>query len=263
MKIISWNVAGLRALLKKNNLYDLLKNINPDIICFQETKAEEHQIELIDEIKQLYPYRYWNSNKGLVQRKGLSGTAIFSKIEPINILPIPLFDNEGRVISLEFNINNINFILINVYVPNSQKIGTERFNFRNIWNNELNKYLISLNKEIVLCGDMNVAHKDIDIVNPNSKRNKIAGFYDMERNNMSEIIFNMNYIDVYRYTNQNKQESTYWSNFLKQPRSEINGWRIDYFLISYNLFKIIKNNHKYENLINIYGSDHCPLLFEF
>ena len=258
MKIISWNVAGLRAMIKKNNLLDLLINNDYDVVCLQETKCEEKEIKLPKEIEKKYLYRYWNSTKGITQRKGLSGTTIWLKEEPINII-YPEFDNEGRILVIELN----NSYIINVYVPNSQKYENNRYYFRGEWNKKFHNYikeLKDLNKEIIICGDFNVAHKDIDINNPKQKKNKIAGFFDFERKDFEYLLSELDLIDIFREKNPDRQESTYWSYFLKNPRTNINGWRIDYFVIGKNLEKNIINC----NIINnIYGSDHCPILLEF
>lgn len=260
MKIISWNVAGIRAIIKKPEFINLLNNDNkdlPDIICLQETKAEETQVILNDEIKNLYNYRYWNSTKGTTQRKGLSGTCIWCQSPPIKRLDTPEFDEEGRILSLEFD----NFILVNVYVPNSQKYESDRYFFRENWNKKFIEYLILLrkNKELIVCGDMNVAHNDIDISNPEKKKNKMAGFYDTERNDFTSLLEKVNLVDIFRNLYPLERKSTYWSNFLKAIRSNENGWRIDYFLISDNMLSIVKD---YKILMDTYGSDHCPVLIE-
>ena len=259
MQIVSWNVAGLRAMIKKEDFRNFFENIEYDIICLQETKALETEVILEENIKTCYPYRFWNSNNGLSQRKGLSGTCIWCKYQPIKCHSTPKFDIEGRIITLEFE----EFILINVYVPNSQKINTERYNFRNSWNNQFLEYLTELKniKNIIICGDMNVAHKEIDISNPKMKKNKVAGFFDFERIDFTNTLNSLNLIDVYRYINPDVQNSTYWSNFLKSPRTNTNGWRIDYFLISKEILDkspLIKQ----DILNNILGSDHCPIVLK-
>lgn len=260
MKIISWNVAGIRAIIKKPEFINLLNNDNndlPDIICLQETKAEENQVILNDDIKNLYKYRYWNSTKGTTQRKGLSGTSIWCLSPPIKVFDTPLFDEEGRILAVEFD----NFILVNVYVPNSQKYESDRYFFRENWNKKFIEYLSILrkSKELIVCGDMNVAHNDIDISNPEKKKNKMAGFYDTERNDFTNLLNKVKLVDIFRNLYPLERKSTYWSNFLKALRSNHNGWRIDYFLISDNMLSIVKD---YKILMNTYGSDHCPLLIE-
>ena len=259
MKLLSWNVAGLRAMLKKPTFLEFINDDNNDceIICLQETKAEEKQVTLPEEITNKYPHRYWNSTEGTTQRKGLSGTSIWCKSQPINILPTPEFDNEGRIITLEFD----NFIIINVYVPNSQKLENERYYFREKWNSKFTDYLKTFQKEIIVCGDFNVAHLDIDISNPKQKKNKVAGFFDNERTDFAYLIEMVDLVDVFRTLNPTKQKSTYWSNFMKQTRKNSNGWGIDYFLISKSLYhKEIVD--KCNILIDVKGSDHCPICLE-
>ena len=261
MKIVSYNVAGIRAMLKKPDFDNFIfaENTNIDILCLQETKAEEKQVELSEKLIEKFQYRYWNSTKGITQRKGLSGVSIWCLSPPINNLGYPDWDNEGRILTLEFE----DFILINVYVPNSQKLEGERYYFRINWNKKFTDYINVIkekynNKHIIICGDMNVAHLDIDICNPKSKKNKVAGFFDKERSDFSYLLEMTQLNDVFRILNSDKQKSSYWSNFLKAERSQINGWGIDYFICSSNLIK----NSKIINcniLMNIKGSDHCPI----
>lgn len=261
MKIVSWNVAGLRALLKKTDFEDYIFNNTQhiDILCFQETKAEEQQVELSNKIKDKYTYRFWNSSKGIGQRKGLSGVAIWSIEPPINKIDDPLWDTEGRVIALEYS----TFILINVYVPNSQSFECERYYFREKWYANFIEYIRLLklqfsDKHIIICGDMNVAHHELDISNPKKKRNNVAGFFDNERRDISYLLEICDFKDVYRLLNPTANKSTYWSNFLKANRSLSNGWGIDYFLCSSGFIETTKNI-ECNSLINIKGSDHCPL----
>jgi exodeoxyribonuclease III len=257
MKITSYNVAGLRAMLKKSTFESFIKDNDFDIICLQETKAEESQVELPEYISSKYNYRFWNSTKGTTQRRGLSGTAIWSKLNPIKVLETPVFDEEGRIISIEFE----KFILINVYVPNSQKLDSDRYNFRDNWNKLFIQYVrnLKLIKPVVICGDLNVAHNEIDICNPRSKINKVPGFFNNEREDFSKLLNDNLLVDIYRCKNSNLQKSTYWSNFLKQPRSDTNGWRIDYFLTCTNFYDNIKDIKILDNII---GSDHCPVVLE-
>ena len=258
MKIISYNVAGLRAMLKKQEFFNFLKG-DYNIICLQETKVEEHQLELPETITNQYKYRYYNSTKGTTQRRGLSGTAIWTQHEPLSIIELPEFDEEGRIIGLEFE----KFVLINVYVPNSQRLESSRYYFREQWNLQFIEYLNTLKTEylkpIIVCGDMNVAHQPIDICNPKAKQNRVAGYFNNERIAFANLLNSVSLVDCYRYFNQDKQVSTYWSNFLKAPRTPLNGWRIDYFLVS---TEFINNIKEIETLSNIYGSDHCPQLLE-
>jgi exodeoxyribonuclease III len=242
MKIISWNVNGIRAILKKDFIKSI-KEINPDIFCLQETKINE--ILHPDELK---GYKsYWN----FAEKKGYSGTAIFTKIEPLNVfygLDIEEHDNEGRLITLEFK----DFFLINVYVPNSGR-GIDRLKYRQIWDNDLLNYLKRLEqkKPIIFCGDLNVAHKDIDLKNPKSNYNKSAGFMQEEIDGMDN--YTNFFIDTFRSKYPNEIKYSWWS-YMFQARSKNIGWRIDYFLVSKNL----KYNDAF--ILNEYlGSDHCPV----
>jgi|TARA_B110000259_G_scaffold111986_1_gene127879 exodeoxyribonuclease-3 len=255
--ILSWNVAGLRAMLKKENLYQLIHEKDFDIICLQETKATETQVELTDELKETYPHRYWNSTDGTTQRKGLSGTTIWCKSPPIKFIETPGFDVEGRIVAIEFD----EYILVNVYVPNSQKLDSPRFNFRSEWNEKFLNYLTELKtiKNVIVCGDLNVAHLDLDISKPKTKKNKVPGFFDFERTDVGSMIKTLDFVDVYRCKNPYARKSTYWSNFLKDTRSAENGWGIDYFLISRELFET-KDQINIEILSDVYGSDHCPIV---
>jgi exodeoxyribonuclease III len=270
MQIVSYNVAGLRAQIKKPEFQMFIDaNIDKlDIICLQETKAEEKQVDLPENIKAHYPYRFWNSTKGTTQRKGLSGVAIWSRIKPMNTnIDIDIgigsvvaeFDEEGRILAVEFE----TFILVNVYVPNSQKLDSPRYYFRESWNHKFIEYINKLkvefpSKEIVICGDMNVAHLDIDICNPKHKKNKVPGFFDNERSDFTKLLEQCALTDVYRVLNPSSTKSTYWSNFMKTERTMKNGWGIDYFLVSQNMFKAdIINECRIH--MNVLGSDHCPV----
>lgn len=255
MKIVSWNVAGLRAMIKKVYFSEFLENIEYDIICLQETKAEEQQVKLPEFIENNYPFKIWNSSKGTTQRKGFSGTTIWCKIKPLKMF-YPDFDEEGRICVIEFD----KFRIINIYVPNSQKFQNERYYFRQEWNKKFYKFIESLkDKEIIICGDLNVAHLDIDIFKPREKKNKIAGFFDFEREDYSNFINNLELLDVFREKNPTERKSTYWSNFLKSERNKENGWGIDYFIVSKNIYKQI--NFITIN-IDILGSDHCPIILD-
>jgi exodeoxyribonuclease III len=260
MKIVSYNVAGLRSILKK---LEFEKFINDDsiydILCIQETKAEEHQVKIPDYINAKYSYRFYNSTKGISQRKGLSGVSIWCSTPPINNLGYPDFDIEGRILTLEFE----KFILINVYVPNSQSFDCQRYHFRDDWNVKFSHYIAEIkknNKEIIICGDFNVAHLDNDISNPKLRKNKVAGFFDNERSDFAYLLETNNLIDAFRNKYPEKRKSTYWSNFLKSERTKENGWGIDYFLVTNNL------NSKVNDITimkEIKGSDHCPIVLDF
>jgi len=271
LSIFSWYVAGLRARVKSdessnNSLSRALllggtnekgESKNYDIVCLQETKCTEYEVRLPCDITNKYPYRFWNSTDGTSQRKGFSGTCVWCISQPIKNLETPKFDVEGRIVAVEFE----KFILVNVYVPNSQKLDSDRFKFRNEWNIKFMIYISELQKEknVIICGDMNVAHLDIDITNPKTKKNKVAGFFDFERLDFARMIESLNLVDVFRNLNPTKQKSTYWSNFMKAIRNSDNGWGIDYFLVSKELFESDENiNQAIEN--EILGSDHCPII---
>ena len=249
MKIISWNVNGIRAVLKKGFL-DFIKKENPDIICIQETKAHPEQVDLILEE---YPYQYWNS----AVKKGYSGTAIFSKIEPINVhndLKIEKHDQEGRIICFELE----NYYLVTVYTPNSKR-DLSRLNYRHKeWDVDFLKYLKKLEskKPVIFCGDLNVAHKEIDLKNPKTnKRN--AGFTEEERKGFDNYI-KSGFIDTFRIFNKDPGHYTWWS-YMFNARSKNVGWRIDYFCVSAEMQNKIQ---KAIILPEVMGSDHAPILIE-
>ncbi len=245
MKLISWNVNGLRAALTKG-FEEFFYEVDADIFCIQETKMQEGQIENFE----LKGYReYWNS----AIKKGYSGTAVFTKIKPKSVkygIGKKEHDEEGRVITLEFE----KFYLVNIYTPNSKR-ELERLDYRMIWEDEIRTYLINLSKEkaVIMCGDLNVAHEEIDLKNPKTNRHN-AGFTDEERNKMTELL-NSKFIDTYRYMNPTKIEYSWWS-YMGQARNKNIGWRIDYFIVSDNIKQRIKNASIHTN---IYGSDHCPV----
>ena len=253
-KILSWNVAGIRAIIKKGNLQTVLEknNYEYDIILLQETKAEENQVIIPKEITKVYPYRFWQSTKGTTQRKGLSGTTIWSKIEPIGKIEPPESDEEGRITTVEFE----NFIVVSVYAPNSQAPNKPRFEFRtHDWHHNFVKYIAMLKskKPTIIGGDLNVAHLDIDIHNPKKHRNKAAGFIDLERNQFSEYL-NLGFRDVFREMYPDISKYTYWSQLNPKMRETNSGWRIDYFLISEIQFQ------ECNMLTDERGSDHCPII---
>ena len=249
MKIISWNVNGIRAVIKKG-FYDFMDDYNPDVICLQETKASEDQVDLkLDE----YPYKYWNA----AEKKGYSGTAIFSKIKPISItndIGIDKHDQEGRVITAEFN----NFFLVTVYTPNSKR-ELLRLDYRQKeWDIDFLKYLKNLEKSkpVVFCGDLNVAHKEIDLKNPKTNRRN-AGFTDEERMGFDNYI-SAGFIDTFREFEKGEGHYTWWS-YMFQARSRNVGWRIDYFCISESLRTKLKKSYI---LKDVMGSDHAPVVME-
>lgn len=258
MKIIAWNVNGIRSLLKTNNLDNLIKNENPDIFCMGETKLSYPYDNLNDEITQKFPqfkYKYWNLCK---TRKGYSGTSIFCKKKVENIYYgfekiNDETDNEGRVITIELN----NYYIIHVYTPNSGQQGLNRLEFRTtIWDRIFEKYIKKLqeHKPVIICGDLNVAHNEIDLKNPKTKT-KSAGYTIEERNSFNNILNECNLIDGYRYKNPNKIEYSYWS-YMRNSRTNNNGWRIDYFLVDKKIYKKIIES---SILTDIYGSDHAPI----
>lgn len=248
MKLISWNVNGLRAIYKKG-FEEFFYKINSDIFCIQETKMQEGQIDL-----NLNGYeKYFN----YAIRKGYSGTAIFTKIKPTNVtygIGINEHDEEGRVITLEFE----KFYLINCYTPNSGR-ELARLEYRMIWEKEFKNYLKKLEKikPIILCGDLNVAHNDIDIKNPKTNR-KNAGFTDEERNKMTELLSN-GFVDTYRKLYPEKINAYTWWSYMSNARQKDVGWRIDYFIVSNKISDKIKEAYIYKEVM---GSDHCPIGLE-
>ena len=249
MKLVSWNVNGLRAVLKKG-FEDFFYKIDADIFCIQETKMQEGQIE--DFILKGYT-QYWNS----ALKKGYSGTAIFTKKKPINVsygLGIEEHDKEGRVINLEFE----NFYFVNCYTPNSKR-ELERLDYRQVWEDEIRKYLLELNqkKPVIMCGDLNVAHKEIDLKNPKTNRRN-AGFTDEERNKMTELL-EAGFIDTFRYLYPEKTDCYSWWSYMGRAREKNVGWRIDYFITSKDIKEKIKEAKIYADIM---GSDHCPVGLE-
>ena len=252
MKLISWNVNGLRAAINKG-FEDFFKQIDADIFCIQETKMQEDQID--DNMRRIFKEynMYWNS----AIKKGYSGTAIFSKNKPINVsygIGISEHDNEGRVITLEFE----KFYMVNIYTPNAKR-ELERLDYRMIWEDEMRKYLLNLNKTkpVIICGDLNVAHKEIDLKNPKSNRGN-AGFTDEERGKMTELIA-AGFTDTFRYLYPDKTDSYSWWSYMGKAREKNVGWRIDYFIVSNEIAKNIKDAKIYPE---IFGSDHCPVGLE-
>lgn len=248
MKLISWNVNGLRAAVKKGFL-DYFNSEDADIFCVQETKLQEGQIDL-----ELEGYhQYWN----YAVKKGYSGTAIFTKEKPIAEfygIGIEEHDNEGRVITLEFD----NFYMVNVYTPNSKK-ELERLDYRQVWEDEFRAYLNNLDKvkPVVLCGDLNVAHKEIDLKNPKTNT-KNAGFTIEERNKMTELL-EAGYTDSFRYLYPDTEGAYSWWSYMGKARENNTGWRIDYFIVSDSIKdKIVEAGIRSD----VMGSDHCPVTVE-
>ena len=248
MKLISWNVNGLRAAVQKGFL-DYFNQENADIFCLQETKLQAGQIDL-----ELNGYhQYWN----YAEKKGYSGTAIFTKKEPISVtygLGIEEHDKEGRVITLEFD----NFYLINVYTPNSQT-KLARLEYRMSWEDDFRNYVVELDKikPVIVCGDLNVAHNEIDLKNPKSNRQN-AGFSDEEREKMT-ILLNSGFIDTFRYFYPDTTGVYSWWSYRFNARANNAGWRIDYFIVSNKLKDALKDAQIHAE---IEGSDHCPVVLD-
>ncbi len=245
MKLISWNVNGLRAVVNKGFI-ESFEKLNADIFCIQETKMQEGQLEInFDGYKM-----FLNS----AVRKGYSGTAIFTKIEPINVsygIGIEEHDQEGRVITLEFK----NFYLVNCYTPNAQRELT-RLEYRMKWEDDFREYLKKLDKTkpVILCGDLNVAHNEIDLKNPKSNKGN-AGFTDEERSQMTNLL-NSGFVDSFRYLYPEKQDAYSWWSYMGRAREKNVGWRIDYFIVSEKIKDKIVDAKIYPEIM---GSDHCPV----
>lgn len=245
MKLISWNVNGLRAVMNKG-FKEFFESIDADAICLQETKLQEGQIEFAPEGY----YTYWNS----AVKKGYSGTVIFTKVKPINVtygIGIEEHDQEGRVITAEYEA----FYLVDCYTPNSQRELT-RLDYRMKWEDDFRKYLEELNqkKPVILCGDLNVAHNEIDLKNPKTNRHN-AGFTDEERNKMTELL-GAGFTDSFRYLYPDKTDIYSWWSYMFHAREKNAGWRIDYFIVSDSIKDKIKDS---KILTEIMGSDHCPV----
>ena len=245
MKIITWNVNGLRAVYKKG-FEDFFNAVDADIFCIQETKM---QIEQLD-FKLPDCYYYFNS----AVKKGYSGTAIFTKKEPLKVsygIGIPEHDQEGRVITLEFE----KFFMVNCYTPNSQRELT-RLDYRITWEDAFRDYLLKLNKAkpVIMCGDLNVAHEEIDLKNPKTNHHS-AGFTDEERGKMTELL-NSGFIDTYRMLYPDETNCYTWWSYMMKAREKNIGWRIDYFILSNALKSLVKD---VKILSNVMGSDHCPV----
>lgn len=245
MKLISWNVNGLRAVVNKGFM-DFFNEVNADVFCLQETKMQPDQLTL-----DLPGYhQYFNS----AVRKGYSGTAVFTKIKPLQVtydIGIEHHDQEGRVITCEYE----DFFLVTVYTPNSQS-ELARLDYRMQWEDDFLQYLKKLEqvKPVVVCGDLNVAHKEIDLKNPSSNRNS-AGFTDEERNKFTQFLDN-GFTDTYRYLYPDVRDAYTWWSYMNFARQNNAGWRIDYFVVSEAL-----NEHIVDAMIypEVMGSDHCPV----
>ncbi len=245
MKLISWNVNGLRAVYKKGFM-EFFKEVNADIFCIQETKVQEGQIEL--ELKG------YNQYFNYANRKGYSGTAIFTKNTPEEVtkgIGIKEHDQEGRIITLKFK----KFYLVNCYTPNSGR-ELARLDYRMTWEEAFKQYLENLDKDkpVILCGDLNVAHKEIDLKNPKTNR-KNAGFTDEEREKFSNLL-NAGFIDTFRYFHPDLEQVYSWWSYRFKAREKNAGWRIDYFCVSSSLEKYLSSADIHTEVL---GSDHCPV----
>ncbi len=245
MKLISWNVNGLRACMNKGFM-DSIASLDPDILCLQETKMQPGQAEIP---MQGY-HEYWCS----AEKKGYSGTAVFSKVEPLSVsygIGVEEHDHEGRVITLEYE----EFFLVNVYAPNVQRELT-RLSYRMQWEDAFRAFLLLLKekKPVVVCGDMNVAHREIDLKNAKSNKGN-AGFTDEERQKMSELLAS-GFLDSFRVLYPDKTDAYSWWSYMFKARERNAGWRIDYFLITEDLKGYLEDSFLCPEIM---GSDHCPV----
>lgn len=248
MKLVSWNVNGIRACVKKGFL-DYFHDIDADIFCIQESKCQEGQIDLeLDGY-----YQYWN----YAERKGYSGTAIFTKKKPLAIthgLEDHLVDQEGRVITLEFD----EFYMVTVYTPNSKR-DLSRIDYRLEWEDAIFNYIKELDskKPVILCGDLNVAHNEIDLKNPKSNHGN-SGFTTEERGKMTRLL-NSGFVDTFRHLYPDRENVYSWWSYMNKVRERNIGWRIDYFITSLCLADQIKDAYIHSEIL---GSDHCPIILE-
>lgn len=248
MRFVSWNVNGLRACIKKGFL-DYFNDINADFFCLQEIKMSEGQLDLeLEGYETFYNY---------AQRKGYSGTAIFTKYKPLGVkygMGIEEHDTEGRLITLEYD----DFFLVTCYTPNSKQ-ELLRLDYRMIWEDNFRNYLIELNKtkSVIVCGDLNVAHEEIDLKNPKTNR-KNAGFTDQEREKMS-LLLDSGFTDTFRYFYPNKENEYSWWSYFGKSRERNTGWRIDYFLTSKDMDNRLVDAQIHQSIL---GSDHCPIYLE-
>ncbi len=248
MRIISWNVAGFRAVLKKG-FEKFFHKIDADIFCINESKVNLDQFD--------FNPRGYKMYLNPAKKKGYSGILVYSKIEPLSVkygMGIEEHDQEGRMITLEYE----DFYLVSVYVPNVKR-DLSRLDYRMIWEDDFKKYVKKLEKKkpVIICGDMNVAHEEIDIKNAKANRGN-AGFTDEERDKMTKLL-KSGFIDTYRYYNPDKELYTWWS-YLGHAREKDIGWRIDYFLVSKSIIKKVKNAVIYTDVM---GSDHCPIGIDY
>ncbi|OJH19503.1 exodeoxyribonuclease III [Bacillus obstructivus] len=248
MKFVSWNVNGIRACINKGFL-SYFNEVDADIFCIQETKCQDGQVTLeLDNY-----YQYWN----YAEKKGYSGTAVFTKQKPLSVkygVGDETDESEGRILTLEFD----QFYLVSVYTPNSQR-DLARLPFRLEWEERIKEHLISLDqkKPVVYCGDLNVAHQEIDLKNPKSNKGN-SGFTDEEREKMSTLL-NTGFTDSFRYFYPDKTDSYTWWSYMNKVRERNIGWRIDYFIVSNRLVDSLQDSQIHSEIL---GSDHCPVMLE-
>lgn len=260
MKIIAWNINGIRAILQKGNLVELINKEDPDVFCLGETKISckflnDIKIKFNEQLNNKY-FNYWSQCS---VKAGYSGTVICTKIEPINVIyglniDNEEYDREGRVITCEFD----KYFIVHVYTPNSGEV-LKRLDYRvNIWDEKFRLYLNSLQKKkpVILCGDLNVAHNEIDLKNPKTNL-KSAGFTIEERNSFNTLLNETKFIDVFRHLYPTDIKYSYWS-YRFNSRKKNSGWRIDYFLVSKKLIKKIINC----DILDVLGSDHAPIILD-
>lgn len=248
MKIVSWNVNGIRAIMKKD-FAESLNALECDIICFQETKAQDDQVK--EALATIEGYHLYSNS---AEKKGYSGTAILTKEKPSNVtkgIGIEEHDNEGRVLTAEYE----KFYLITAYIPNSQN-GLKRLDYRKKWDNDFKNFIVELEKSkpVILCGDLNVAHKAIDLKNDKSNYNKTAGYTQTEIDGLESILAE-GYTDAYRHFYPEEVKYSWWS-YRFSARTKNIGWRIDYFLVSQKLLNNLKDAEIHNESM---GSDHCPV----
>lgn len=251
LKLVSWNVNGIRAIVKKGFLKSVEK-LDPDVLCLQETKAPYEEVKTVSALLTQFPEVHINSSKA---RKGYSGTAIFTRQAGIEVEPdmgIKKHDQEGRVLTASFP----DFYLVTVYTPNSGR-GLERLEYRTTWDSAFLKHVKKLEQEkpVIICGDLNVAHQAIDLANPKRNYNKTAGYTQDEIDGFSNLLEN-GFVDIFRKRNPELEGAyTYW-NYMFNARENNKGWRIDYFLVSKSLEDSVEEVEIYPDL---HGSDHCPV----
>lgn len=253
MKIVSWNINGIRAIINKD-FAGIIQEMDPDILCLQETKAQDEQVATT--LEGIDNYNIFSNS---AHRKGYSGTAVMAKKEPVDInmdIGMKEFDDEGRVISLEYD----DFYLVNVYVPNSGS-DLKRLAYRQEWDKAFFDYLKEKErkKPLIVCGDFNVAHREIDLARPKQNYNKSAGFMQEEIDGMDRYTGEGDFVDSFRYFHPDKKDAYSWWSYRANARAKNVGWRIDYFLVS----KALVNSIRKADILNeIMGSDHCPVTLE-